>query len=133
MQFQVATQYAISILQYLHLHSKNAPNATTISAAVGMTVPSFQGVACQLKRHGLLNAVQGRHGGYMLAKPATEISVYDIFLAVEGDLQINRCLKDKQYCNRGAIDKCSTPDYFLSLQNDIIMSMSNKYVTDFSQ
>jgi len=133
MQFQVSTKYAIRIVQYLHLHSSDLPTAMTISIATGVTYPYFLKIAIQLKQHGLLGTVQGRYGGYMLAKPATEISIYDIFQAVEGDLQINRCLKDEQYCNSGGSGKCSTHDYFQDLQNDVAALLSRKYIADFSQ
>jgi len=133
MQLQVSTKYAIRILQYIHLHSRDLLSATTISSAIGVTYPYFLKIAILLRRHGLLDAVQGRHGGYMLAKPATEISVYDIFLAVEGELQLSRCLADEQYCNRVGIGKCSTHDYFLALQNDVATLLSRKCLADFAQ
>ena len=133
MQLQVSTKHAIHILQYLHLHSRDLPTATTISHAVGVTYPFFVKIANDLKRHGLLATVQGRNGGYMLVKPATEISIYDVFLAVEGDLQIVRCLKDKQCCNRDTSSKCSTHDYLLTLQSDMAALLSRKYVADFLQ
>lgn len=39
----------------------------------------------QLRRAGLVIALRGKAGGYQLAKPATAISLLDVFLAVEGD------------------------------------------------
>jgi len=113
------------MLQYLHLHSKEVPSATTISHSIDVTYPFVIRIASDLKKHGLLTAVQGRSGGYRLAKPATEISVYDVFLAIEGDLQIFRCLKDEQ-----CYSKCSTHDYLLALQSDMATLLSRKYVAD---
>ena len=133
MQLQVSTKYAIRILQYLHLCGRELPTAMTIAVATGVTYSNVLKIAVQLKRHGLLDTVQGRNGGYVLAKAAAEISVYDIFLAIEGDLQINRCLKDEQYCSRGEGGKCSAHDYFQDLQNDVAALLSRKCIADFSQ
>ena len=132
MQFQVATDYAIHILKYLHANKKDMPTAMVISQATGMSYPFFIKVARQLKQHGLLNTIQGRNGGFILAKPATKISIYDVFLAIEGNLQVKRCFEDKQFCKRGTADVCSTHEYFLALQKTMIENMSGKYVADFS-
>jgi len=133
MHFQLSTKYAIHLLQYLHVHDRGLPTATTISHSIGVTYPLVVKIANELKKHGLLVTVQGRHGGYMLAKPATEISIYDVLLAIEGDLQLVRCLKDKQCSTRDTIGKCSTHDYLLTLQSDMAAFLSRKYVADFSQ
>jgi Rrf2 family protein len=44
-------------------------------------------ILIKLREHGLIVSRRGNHGGYNLAKPPEEISLYDILVAVEG-----RCL-----------------------------------------
>ena len=39
----------------------------------------------QLRRAGLVSSVRGKTGGYQLERPAADISLLDVFLAVEGD------------------------------------------------
>ena len=39
----------------------------------------------QLRDAGLVTSVRGKTGGYQLGRPATGISLLDVFLAVEGD------------------------------------------------
>ena len=38
----------------------------------------------KLRNHGLITSRRGNQGGYTLARPAEEISLYDILMAVEG-------------------------------------------------
>ncbi len=38
----------------------------------------------KLRTHGLITSRRGNQGGYTLARPADEISLYDILMAVEG-------------------------------------------------
>ena len=38
----------------------------------------------QLREHGLITSRRGNHGGYTMARPPEEISLYDIMMAVEG-------------------------------------------------
>lgn len=41
-----------------------------------------------LKRQGLVASVRGSEGGYRLARPAAETTVFEILQALEGDLSI---------------------------------------------
>ncbi|MCL2588383.1 MAG: Rrf2 family transcriptional regulator [Oscillospiraceae bacterium] len=133
MQVQISTDYAIRILQYLHKHKEELPTAMTISQAIGITYPFFIKIANQLKQKGLLSAVQGRNGGYRLARPADQISVYDVFHSIEGDLRINRCLQEGQHCSRGegAREECRLHKFFHSLQSKIVEDMTSKNISDF--
>jgi len=41
-----------------------------------------------LKKNGLVNSIRGADGGYRLSRSPEQISVYEILLALEGDLSI---------------------------------------------
>ena len=133
MQIQASTDYALRILQYLDQHKHDLPTAMTISKAVGITYPFFIKIATQLRQKGLLYAVQGRNGGYRLNKSAKEISIYDVFLAIEGPLEINRCLKEDGVCPRNENDDCKFHIFFGDVQNTLIETMSNKFIADFAE
>jgi len=133
MQIQISTDYAIRILQYLHRNKEDLPTAMTISQSIGITYPFFIKIANQLKQKGLLTAVQGRNGGYRLARPANQISVYDVFLSIEGALSINRCLQDGHSCSRGEPDGCTVQHFFRSVQDSLVTEMSSKSIADFVQ
>lgn len=59
----------------------------------------------QLRRAGLLRSTRGAQGGYLLARPAREISVGDVLRALEGSLAIVDCLTDEAPCDKA----CSCP------------------------
>lgn len=44
-----------------------------------------------LARAGVLETVKGPHGGYRLARPATEITVLDVVEAIDGEASAFRC------------------------------------------
>lgn len=132
MQIQASTDYALRILHYLDQHKHDLPTAMTISKAVGITYPFFIKIATQLRQHGLLHAVQGRNGGYRLNKPAKEISIYDVFLAIEGPLEINRCLKEDSDCARNSNNECKFHVFFGEAQGALIDAMSSKVIADFA-
>jgi len=119
------------ILQHLHFHREKLPTAKTIAQAVGVTYPFFIKLANLLKHKGLIHTAQGRNGGYQLARPAEEISLYDVYLAVEGDLRLNRCLGADKFCSRDAVEKCSLHRFFKTLQENLIAELSSKSIADF--
>lgn len=41
-----------------------------------------------LKRNNLVSSVRGSDGGYRLARPASDITVFEILLSLEGDLSV---------------------------------------------
>ncbi|WP_243075416.1 Rrf2 family transcriptional regulator [Microbacterium sp. SS28] len=49
-----------------------------------------------LARAGLVHSVQGKAGGYVLARPASEISVLDVVLAIEGSEPQFTCTEIRQ-------------------------------------
>ena len=50
----------------------------------------------QLSRAGLVRSTEGRVGGYLLTRPADEVTVLDIVLAIEGDEPAFRCTEIRQ-------------------------------------
>jgi Rrf2 family protein len=50
-----------------------------------------------LKKNNIVDSLRGTNGGYILAKPATEIKIKDIIYAMDGPVQPVDCL-DKHDC-----------------------------------
>ncbi len=55
-----------------------------------------------LRRAGLVRVMKGNKGGFILAKPADEITITQILTAVEGELEITDCVVSDGICNRTA-------------------------------
>lgn len=51
---------------------------TVIAKELGLNKQLLQMVAWELVKNGVLSSVRGRYGGYLLAKPASEISISDV-------------------------------------------------------
>lgn len=52
-----------------------------------------------LAHAGLIYTQRGAKGGIMLAKPASEISLYEIIVAIEGPVYIHKCLASPDHCD----------------------------------
>lgn len=65
-----------------------------VAEAQGLPLPYLGRIAVSLRRADLLESVRGAHGGYMLSRTPSEISVGDIFRAVEGSIVPLECADD---------------------------------------
>ncbi len=52
----------------------------------------------RLRGSQLVESVRGRGGGYRLMKQASDISMWDLFLAAEGNLEPVQCISDEACC-----------------------------------
>ncbi len=68
--------------------SKTPIQIRTIAKSSGISQNYLEQLFSILRRAGYVESVRGAHGGYMLAKPAEEIFVYEILRTLEGDLKI---------------------------------------------
>lgn len=52
-----------------------------------------------LVRKGLLTSAKGRGGGFALARPADQITVFDIVQIIDGSEQLDRCVVGMAQCD----------------------------------
>ena len=68
-----------------------------------MDIPSryLPQILANLVDHGILTAAAGPTGGYVLARPAEEISLLDVVQAAEGPIRIDQCVLRGGPCDWG--------------------------------
>lgn len=71
-----------------------------------------------LKVANLIVNQKGKNKGYILTRPASEITVYDIHNAFQPGICVVDCLSKSIHCDRE--DKCSARGFWGSLNNQII-------------
>lgn len=52
----------------------------------------------KLEKASFVTSSRGASGGYQLTKDPRDISLYDIYVVVEGEIYINECLQDGYIC-----------------------------------
>lgn len=53
-----------------------------------------------LKNAKLIRSIRGAKGGYILARPASSVNLFEIVTALEGSLSLVGCIDDKASCDR---------------------------------
>jgi Rrf2 family protein len=81
-----AAEVALKALPHFDPRGPEAPGHETraLALACGEPAPFLGKVLQKLARAGLLRSKRGRTGGFVLGRPASEITLADVLLAVEG-------------------------------------------------
>jgi FeS assembly SUF system regulator len=86
------TDYATVILAALAAEQpEHVRTATALAKETRIAAPTVSKLLKQLQRAGLVASTRGLHGGYQLARPATQISAAAILDALEGPLALTDC------------------------------------------
>ena len=93
--------YAIRGMVYLATQPKDRMTLISEMAAdIDVSQTLLAKVFQNLGKVGLVKSYRGVGGGFMLGRPAEEISLLEIVEAVEGPIVLNRCLLKKGTCSR---------------------------------
>jgi len=85
MRMSTKAQSAVTATLSLALHYKEGPlNVADLSEEQGISVSYLEQLFAYLRRGGLVQGVRGPGGGYILTRPASDISLADIVAAVDG-------------------------------------------------
>lgn len=82
-----------------------------------------------LKMKGLIRNIKGKGSGYILAKPASEISVYDVYCAFEPEMAIVECVNNVLLCDMA--NGCVVSGFWTELNGKIVRELANKKISEF--
>jgi Rrf2 family protein len=74
-----------------------------------------------LKSAGLIESTRGAHGGYILAKPLSEISIKEIVRALEGPLTLVKCVEKPGACSKSK--SCVARDVWVEVADKISQTL----------
>jgi len=87
MAYSTATFQAVSILLFIHFKSEEGMyeylSTKTISEMLNIPAPTAVKLLSKLNAAGLTHTKEGAKGGILLAKPVSDITLYEVFNAME--------------------------------------------------
>ncbi len=69
--------------------------AKDIGERFGIPFDVVARVLQSLTQKGILQSEQGAYGGYQIIKDLGRVSLFDLLMAVNGDIEIAKCISDK--------------------------------------
>ncbi len=94
MQATLGRKGDYSVRAVLDISNHNGTRRKSREIAEEMDIPSryLPQILANLVEHGLLTAEAGPTGGYLLAKPAGDITLLEVVEAAEGPINIDQCV-----------------------------------------
>ena len=100
MQLNRESEYAIRALAALARHAgQGACPLQKVCAAEGLPRSLTAKVFARLARRGIVRASRGVRGGYRLARPAAQVRLWDLVVAVDGPSATAGCLFWRKACS----------------------------------
>lgn len=115
-------RYAVMAMADLARHSVDpsirAVSLADIAARQDLSLPYLEQLFTRLRREGLVISHRGPGGGYRLARPADQLAVAEIVMAVDEPLEAVRCSSGTKGCMPGGA-RCLTHDLWEALGDHI--------------
>lgn len=117
MRLTTKGRYAVTAILDLALHQGHGPiTLAEIAERQGISLSYLEQLFAQLRRCKLVASTRGPGGGYSLGRPAAQINVAEVIVAVDESLDVRRC-EGKGDCHDSS--KCLTHDLWTDLTNQI--------------
>jgi Rrf2 family protein len=129
MIFTTKAEYGVRLLIQLGLHGGDHPvSLKAVASEENLPLAYLERIAALLKKAGLINSTRGAHGGYVLAGPATEITMDAVVLALEGAIAPMDCFVDDRdarvLCSHTTDgEHCATKLLWTRVQMGVIKSL----------
>jgi Rrf2 family protein len=113
-----ASEYAL--LSLAIISKEESPiNADRLSKQLNMSKSFLAKVLQSLAREGILNSYKGASGGFVLAVPKEELTIYQVVSIVEDRLSVFECTGQSSACPSGNISFCQLWPILTKLQDKI--------------
>ena len=114
-----ATEYALLSLDVIR-QSDTPLGAEQLANKLSIPKSFLAKILQSLAKEGVLESRKGAHGGFILAKKVTDISVNEIILAAEGKKPVVfDCTSYMDTCPNGAIGTCAISPFLANFQTKI--------------
>ncbi len=125
--FTVTTKVDYGLLIMVELAKQSAGNFVSlqeIADAHNISSKYLSKLVTPLKQAGLVKSKEGKTGGYQLAKSAEQITLREIIEAIEGNLQMVRCMHEDASCP--VQETCLTKPVWNTLKADLYTLLEHK-------
>lgn len=117
MRLTTKGRYAVTAMLDLAFHSRMKPvTLTDIATRQTISLSYLEQLFSRLRRAGLVVGVRGPGGGYKLGRETNGISISEIILAVDEQVDLTNCEK-KGNCQDG--QPCLTHDLWMGLSETV--------------
>jgi len=135
--FSSMAEYGVRLMVELGRQEGDQPTSLkAIAEAEELPLSYLEHVVARLRKTGLVQASRGAHGGYWLTRPANEITMDEVVLALEGTIAPMECFvnfnPERVACSHEADAgrACSTKLLWMRVQGGVIKALQGTTLAD---
>ncbi len=124
--FEISTRLRYGLRALIYLASKGETetiNLSEISEKESISRKYLENIFKMLKKDKIIKSERGREGGYVLVKPADQITLHQIAIALEGNVALLDCLNYEQMCDKTT--ECGVREFWNDYQEYIKKYLDN--------
>ncbi len=131
MQLSTKARYAVrAMIELANDYGKGPLQLKEIAKRQGISNKYLEQVMAPLRTRGIVYTQKGSRGGYFLAKPPEEVSLFEIIHGVEGSLAPVPCVDNANLCARA--DVCATRDLWGRLKQLVSRELESISLADLT-
>jgi FeS assembly SUF system regulator len=125
------SDYAIVLLcEIARAENGQGTAARQLALSTRIALPTVIKLLKLLKDHGVLLSMQGRHGGYRLARPPAMTNLAAIIEAVEGPIALTECMTEGLDCQIHR--NCNTRPHWIHINKAFRQALSGVTLSDLT-
>ncbi len=115
MKLSTRTRYGMrAIIELAQYEGKRPLQLKAIADRQAISVKYLEQLMSLLRSAGFVRSVRGSKGGYVLARPADQVRLHEIFRCLEGPVTTTECTADSDVCKRSA--DCVARDIWMQVE-----------------
>lgn len=122
MNFSTKTEYGLRAVSKLDKTGKKPVSLALIAKEESLSLAYLERLFAQLRKAGFVKAELGVKGGYVLAKPAKQITALELVEALEGKLLSYACVSGKNCTHKAA---CRIHPVWNKLYKEVRKTLNN--------
>jgi Rrf2 family protein len=143
MMFSTRAEYGVRVMVELARRGENGKRGcvslSEIADSDGLPLAYLEHLAARLRKAGLVESRRGAHGGYLLARPAEEITMAEVVEALEGAIAPIECITEGAdghlVCTREAETDhvCPTKLLWTRVRGSVVRTLEETRLSDLVQ
>ena len=121
--------YGLIALKHLARHAEESVSAREIAKEYRIPGELLAKIMQRLARKGLVVSQQGTHGGYILGRDPSRISIVDVIEALDGPIGITPCERGSS-CEQ--MEKCSVKDPLMAVRAKMVRVLSDTSIYELT-